>query len=91
MTSHTTLTKAASILATELRGQSHESLACHAANLTTQLDDLQDSHETMLRAIKALFSNMREAGVTFPKGVKDDVVEALEEAIARAGYRDEFA
>lgn len=43
----------ASILACELRGESHESLACHAANLTVQVEQsvrhTEDLHDSLIR------------------------------------------
>ena len=44
---HVALTKDASILACNLRGESHESLACLAANLTVERNDLLAALRTL--------------------------------------------
>lgn len=70
--------RAASILACELRGETHESLACHAANLLVQRDDLA----TALEEVCAIYDSTDE-GYRDPFARLTDMVREARAALAK--------
>jgi|HubBroStandDraft_4_1064222.scaffolds.fasta_scaffold245787_2 hypothetical protein len=72
---HVTLTRDASILATELRGESHESLACLAANLTCERDAL-------LAALRIAYARLDSLGANERPALHDEMNQ-IEAAIAK--------